>query len=153
MNRAEIIGNLGRDPDIRSMQDGTKVANLSVATAERWTDKQSGERRERTDWHPVVIFGGPAEVAEKYLRKRSKVFIAGKLQTRKYQAQDGQDRYTTEIVLNGFRGELEMLDSKPDRDQRIDDDWQAPAGGQAAQATDPDDLDDSIPFITNGGAR
>ena len=100
VNKVILVGNLGRDPEIRTLQDGTKVANLSVATSETWRDRDSGERRERTEWHRVVIFNDRlADVAEKYLRKGSKVYLEGQLQTRKWTGQDGQDRYTTEVVL------------------------------------------------------
>ena len=113
VNKVILVGNLGRDPEIRSLQDGTKVANLSVATSETWRDRDSGERRERTEWHRVVIFNDRlADVAEKYLRKGSKVYLEGQLQTRKWTGQDGQDRYTTEVVLQRYRGELTMLDSR-----------------------------------------
>ncbi len=113
VNKVILVGNLGRDPEIRTLQDGTKVANLSVATSETWRDRDSGERRERTEWHRVVIFNDRlADVAEKYLRKGSKVYLEGQLQTRKWTGQDGQDRYTTEVVLQRYRGELTMLDSR-----------------------------------------
>lgn len=113
VNKVILVGNLGRDPEIRSLQDGTKVANLSVATSETWRDKASGERRERTEWHRVVIFNDRlADVVEKYLRKGSKVYIEGQLQTRKWTGQDGQDRYSTEVVLQRYRGELTMLDGR-----------------------------------------
>ena len=113
VNKVILVGNLGRDPEIRSLQDGTKVANLSVATSENWRDRDSGERRERTEWHRVVIFNDRlADVAEKYLRKGSKVYLEGQLQTRKWTSQDGQERYTTEVVLQRYRGELTMLDSR-----------------------------------------
>jgi single-strand DNA-binding protein len=113
VNKVILVGNLGRDPEIRSLQDGSKVANLSVATSETWRDRESGERRERTEWHRVVIFNDRlADVAEKYLRKGSKVYLEGQLQTRKWTGQDGQDRYSTEVVLQRYRGELTMLDSR-----------------------------------------
>ncbi len=115
VNKVILVGNLGRDPEIRSTQDGTKVANLSLATSETWRDRNSGERRERTEWHRVVIFNERlCEVAEKYLRKGSKIYIEGQLQTRKWTDQNGQDRYTTEVVLQRFRGELTMLDGRQD---------------------------------------
>ncbi|MCK6451862.1 MAG: single-stranded DNA-binding protein [Alphaproteobacteria bacterium] len=111
VNKVILIGNLGRDPEIRSMQNGGRVCNLSVATSESWTDKQSGERREKTEWHRVVIFDDRlVDVCEKYLRKGRKVYVEGQLQTRKWQDQSGQDRYSTEVVLQRFRGELQMLD-------------------------------------------
>nr|WP_153216044.1 single-stranded DNA-binding protein [Tritonibacter litoralis] len=110
LNRAEIIGNLGSDPDVRSFSNGGKVANLSIATTRKWRDRQSGETREETEWHRVAITAeGLAGVAERYLKKGSKVFIAGRLRTRKWQDQNGQDRYSTEIVVSGFEGTLEML--------------------------------------------
>jgi len=110
VNKVIIIGNLGRDPEVRSMQNGDKVANLSVACSESWKDKNTGDRKERTEWVRVVIFGKVADVAERYLRKGSKVYIEGKLQTRKWQDQSGQDKYSTEVVLQGFGGQLVMLD-------------------------------------------
>ncbi len=115
VNKVILVGNLGRDPEIRSTQDGTKVANLSLATSETWRDRNSGERRERTEWHRVVIFNDKlCEVAEKYLRKGSKIYIEGQLQTRKWTDKEGQDRYSTEVVLQRFRGELTMLDGRQD---------------------------------------
>lgn len=113
INKVIIIGNLGADPDVRSTQDGRKIVNLSVATSETWKDKSTGERKERSEWHRVVIFNeGLAKVAENYLRKGSKVYLEGQLQTRKWQDQSGADRYSTEIVLQGFNGNLTMLDGK-----------------------------------------
>ncbi len=115
VNKAILIGNLGRDPEIRSTQDGTKIANFSVATSENWRDRSTGERREKTEWHRVVIFDEKlTEIAEKYLRKGSKVYVEGQIQTRKWQDQSGQEKYTTEVVLNRFRGTLTMLDSRRD---------------------------------------
>ncbi len=149
VNKVILIGNLGRDPEVRSTQDGTRVANLSVATSESWRDKNTGERRERTEWHRVVIFNERlSEVAEKYLRKGSKVYIEGQLQTRKWQDQSGQDKYTTEIVLNRFRGELTMLDSR--RDSEGAGEYGGAAASQesdsSATAGAGTDLDDEIPF-------
>jgi single-strand DNA-binding protein len=113
VNKVILVGNLGRDPEVRSTQDGAKVANLSLATSESWKDKNSGERRERTEWHRVAIFNERlVDVAEKYLKKGSKIYIEGQLQTRKWTDQSGAERYTTEIVLNRFRGELTMLDGR-----------------------------------------
>jgi len=115
VNKVILVGNLGRDPEIRSTQDGMKIANLSLATSETWRDRNSGERRERTEWHRVVIFNEKlCEVAEKYLRKGSKVYIEGALQTRKWTDQSGVEKYTTEVVLQRFRGELTMLDGRQD---------------------------------------
>src|ERR1700758_517236 len=112
INKVILVGNLGRDPEIRSTQDGMRIANLAVATSETWRDKMSGERKERTEWHRVVIFNERlAEFAEKYLKKGRKVYVEGALQTRKWTDNSGQERYTTEIVLQRFRGELTMLDS------------------------------------------
>jgi len=113
VNKVILVGNLGADPEVRSLPSGGKVVNLSVATSENWRDKNSGERRERTEWHRVVIFSeGLVRVAEQYLRKGSKVYIEGQLQTRKWQDQSGQDKYTTEVVLQGFNSTLTMLDGR-----------------------------------------
>ena len=113
VNKVILIGNLGRDPEVRSLNDGSKVVNLRIATSETWRDRASGERKERTEWHSVVIFNeNLAKVAESYLRKGSKIYIEGQLQTRKWTDQQGQDRYTTEIVLQRYRGELTILDSR-----------------------------------------
>ena len=111
VNKVILVGNLGRDPEIRSTQDGVRIANLNLATSESWRDRNSGERKERTEWHRIVIFNERlVEIAEKYLRKGSKIYVEGALQTRKWTDQQGQERYTTEIVLSRFRGELTMLD-------------------------------------------
>lgn len=113
VNKVILVGNLGRDPEIRRTQDGRPIANLRIATSESWRDRNSGERRERTEWHSVVIFNeNLCKVVEQYLRKGSKVYVEGQLQTRKWQDQQGQDRYTTEVVLQGFGGTLTMLDGR-----------------------------------------
>ncbi len=113
VNKVILVGNLGADPEIRNMQDGRPVCNLRIATSESWRDKSSGERRERTEWHRVVIFNeGLCRIAEQYLKKGAKVYIEGQIQTRKWQDQSGQDRYSTEIVLHGFNSTLTMLDSR-----------------------------------------
>ncbi len=113
VNKVILVGNLGNDPDIRRTQDGRPIANLSVATSESWKDRNTGERREKTEWHRVVIFNeGLCRIAEQYLRKGSKVYLEGQLQTRKWQDQSGQDRYSTEVVLQGFNGNLTMLDNR-----------------------------------------
>ncbi len=113
LNKVMIIGNLGRDPEVRSFQNGGKVCNLTVATSERWRDKNTGENREKTEWHRVAIFSeGLVRVCEQYLRKGSKVFIEGQLQTRKWQDQSGNDRYSTEVVIQGYNGTLTMLDGR-----------------------------------------
>ena len=141
VNKAIIIGNLGADPEIRTTQDGRKIANLKVATSESWKDKQTGERKERTEWHRVSIFSeGLASVAEKYLHKGSKVYIEGKIQTRKWTDQNGQDRYTTEIVVQGYGGTLVLLD-RPQSSQNE----QQPVQQQATSSL-ADDLGDDIPF-------
>ncbi len=115
VNKVILVGNLGADPDVKRMNNGDAVVNLSIATSENWKDKQSGERREKTEWHRVVIFNEHlAKVAENYLKKGSKVYVEGQLQTRKWQDRDGNDKYTTEIVLQRYRGELQMLDSRGD---------------------------------------
>jgi single-strand DNA-binding protein len=147
VNKVILVGNLGRDPEVRSMSNGGKVVNLSVATSESWKDKQSGERREKSEWHRVVIFNEHLiDVASQYLRKGSKVYLEGSLQTRKWQDQSGNDKYSTEVVLQKYRGELQMLDSRSDGDggqstQQAADAAQAPTGGGA---TPP--FDDDIPF-------
>ena len=113
VNKVILIGNLGRDPEVRTFQNGGKVCNLRIATSERWRDRNTGENRERTEWHSVAIFSEPlAKIAEQYLRKGSKVYLEGQLETRKWQDQSGQDRYSTEVVLRPYRGELTMLDGR-----------------------------------------
>ena len=113
VNKVIIVGNLGRDPEVRSFPNGGKVCNRRIATSETWRDKASGERKERTEWHSVAIFSEPlAKIAEQYLRKGSKVYIEGQLETRKWQDQSGADRYTTEVVLRPYRGELTLLDGR-----------------------------------------
>jgi single-strand DNA-binding protein len=115
VNKAIILGNLGRDPEVRSFPNGGKVCNLRIATSETWKDKTTGERKERTEWHSVAIMNEPlVKVAEQYLRKGSKVYIEGQLETRKWQDQAGNDKYATEIVLRPYRGELTILDGKPE---------------------------------------
>lgn len=157
VNKAIIVGNLGRDPEIRYTQDGSKLAQISVATSEQWKDRQTGERRERTEWHRVVIFDpNLADVAEQYLRKGSKIFIEGQLQTRKWQDQEGRDRYTTEVVVPRFRGTLTMLDSRSGGGDTGGDFNQGDGGGDTggfgggSGGSTPDtgggDLDDDIPF-------
>ena len=119
VNKVILVGNLGKDPEIRRTQDGRPIANLRIATSDSWRDKATGERREKTEWHSVVIFNeNLCKIAEQYLKKGSKVFIEGSLQTRKWQGQDGQDRYSTEVVLQGFNGNLTMLDGARGRRRR-----------------------------------
>ncbi len=156
VNKVILVGNLGRDPEVRSTQDGTKVANLSLATSENWKDKNSGERRERTEWHRVVIFNERlADVAEKYLKKGSKVYIEGQLQTRKWTDQSGTEKYTTEIVLQRFRGELTMLDGRGGAPADAGEGGgmsELPMGGGGGSRSGGGggggggDLDDDIPF-------
>ncbi len=113
VNKVILIGNLGADPDVKRTQDGRPIANLSIATSETWRDKSSGERKEKTEWHRVVIFAeGLAKIAEQYLKKGAKVYVEGQLQTRKWQDKDGKDRYSTEVVLQNYNGTLTMLDGK-----------------------------------------
>src|ERR1051325_5932156 len=113
VNKVILVGNLGKDPEVRHTQDGRSIVNLSVATSENWKDKQTGERKERTEWHRVVIFNeNLAKIAEQYLKKGAKVYLEGQLQTRKYTDKDGSEKYSTEIVLQKFRGELVMLDGR-----------------------------------------
>src|SRR5271170_6385171 len=134
VNKVILVGNLGRDPEIRSLNSGDRVANLSLATSETWRDRSSGERKERTEWHRVVIFNERlVEIAEKYLRKGSKIYIEGALQTRKWTDSSGQERYTTEVVLQRFRGELTMLDGRPGADGGADDGgYESPGYGGGA---------------------
>jgi single-strand DNA-binding protein len=144
VNKVILIGNVGNDPDMRYTANGGAVCNLSVATTDSWRDKQSGENQERTEWHRVVMFGKLGEIAGEYLRKGSKVYIEGRLQTRKWQDKSGQDRYTTEIVAN----DMQMLDSKGGGSAAFDS---APASQpsskqQPASAPPLDDFDDDIPF-------
>ena len=143
VNKVILVGNLGRDPDVRRMTSGEPVVNLSVATSESWRDKASGERKERTEWHRVVIFNeNLAKVAEQYLRKGSKIYLEGQLSTRKWTDKDGAEKYTTEIVLNRFRGELVMLDGRSEGGGAM-----ARAGsGESPASFDRDDMDDEIPF-------
>jgi single-strand DNA-binding protein len=112
VNKVIIVGNLGQDPEVKFMPSGEAVANISIATSETWKDKQSGEQKEKTEWHRVSMFGKLAEIAGEYLKKGSKVYIEGKLQTRKWQNAEGKDQYTTEIVLQGYNGVMQMLDGK-----------------------------------------
>ncbi len=176
VNKVILVGNLGRDPESRSFQNGGKVVELRIATSENWKDRNTGERKERTEWHTVKVFSeGLANVAERYLRKGSKVYIEGALQTRKWQDQDGKDRYSTEIVLQGFNAVLTMLDGAPGQGSGAGggggnvssgrDDWGSGGGGRddfapasggsgfgGGSSGGPsrgggfDDLDDDVPF-------
>ena len=156
VNKVILVGNLGADPEVKTMQSGDKLVNLSVATSETWRDRQSGERREKTEWHRVVIFNeNLAKVAEQYLRKGSKVYLEGQLQTRKWQDQNGADRYSTEVVLQKYRGELTMLDGRNDREGAAMGGGNMGYGGGGGQGMPQDrgpapsigsDMDDDIPF-------
>jgi len=169
VNKVILVGNLGKDPEIRSMQDGTKIVNLTLATSETWNDKSTGERKEKTEWHRVAIFNDRiADVAERYLKKGAKIYVEGALQTRKWTDQSGQERYTTEVVIGRFKGELTMLDTRGSGGGEMGEggssytpreraparaaaggasrgagagapSWDAPRGGAT-------DLDDEIPF-------
>ena len=146
VNKVILVGNLGKDPETRRLQSGDPVVNLSIATSESWRDKASGERKEKTEWHRVVIFNkNLAEVAEKYLRKGSKVYVEGALQTRKWTDKDGQDKYSTEIVLQNFRGELTMLDTRGEGGSAMSRNSSA-SNDSAPGNFDRSELDDEIPF-------
>ena len=150
VNKVTLVGNLGRDPEIRAMQNGDKIVQLSVATSDRWKDKNSGEQRERTEWHRVVIFNDAlGKIAEQYLKKGSTVYLEGQLQTRKWtDQQSGQDKYTTEVVLQRYRGELTLLGSRSEN--QLSNDQQNYEIDQSNQISMSDniatDLDDEIPF-------
>ena len=130
LNKVMLIGHLGKDPEIRKTQDGRSVANFSLATSESWKDKNTGEKKEKTDWHNVVVFNeGLAGVIEKYVKKGSKIYVEGKLQTRKWQDKDGSDRYTTEVILQNFDGKIILLDGKnSSNEQSSHSDYHAPVG-------------------------
>jgi single-strand DNA-binding protein len=150
VNKVILVGNLGRDPEVRTFQNGGKVCNLRVATSENWKDRNTGERRERTEWHSVAIFSEPlARIAEQYLRKGSKVYLEGQLETRKWQDQSGQDRYTTEVVIRPYRGELTLLDGRGEGgggDDRSSSGGYDDRGGSAGGGSGYGDMDDEIPF-------
>jgi single-strand DNA-binding protein len=140
VNKVILVGNLGKDPEIRRTQDGRPIANLSVATSESWKDKNTGERKEKTEWHRVVIFNeGLCRIAEQYLKKGSKVYLEGSLQTRKWQDKDGNDKYSTEVVLQGFNSSLTMLDGR------------GGGGGDFAGSSDDDGF--GSPGPSSGGTR
>ena len=157
VNKVILIGNLGRDPEVRTLNDGSPVVTLSLATSESWKDKASGERRERTEWHRVVIFNeNLAKVAENYLKKGAKVYIEGQLQTRKWTDKDGNEKYTTEVVLQRYRGDLTMLDAKGEGGGSFSSDRSAKVegggtggsggGGDSSGGGKDSDFDDEIPF-------
>jgi single-strand DNA-binding protein len=161
VNKVILVGNLGRDPEVRSFQNGGKVVNLRIATSETWRDKQSGERKERTEWHSVAIYNEAlGKIAEQYLKKGSTVYIEGQLETRKWQDQSGADRYTTEVVLRQFRGELTLLGGRDggggggggDYGDRGGDEYQGGGSGGSSRGSSGggggsrSDMDDEIPF-------
>ena len=164
VNKVILVGNLGKDPEVRTTQDGTKIVNFTLATSETWNDRASGERKEKTEWHRVVIFNeNIATIAEKYLRKGRKVYVEGSLQTRKWTDQSGQEKYTTEVVISRFRGDIQLLDSRSDdagagegggyqARERAPARGSAPAGGRESGGASWEaprggsDLDDEIPF-------
>lgn len=147
LNKVLLIGNLGADPEVRRMNSGDPVVNLRVATSETWKSRETGERQEKVTWHNVVIFNeGLAKVAENYLRKGSKVYIEGQLQTRRWQDRDGNDKYTTEVVLQKYRGELVLLDSKGGGSPGEPSQQSEPQGGRPSEDFTSDTLDDRIPF-------
>lgn len=153
MNRVTIMGRVGKDPEMRSFQSGDKVANFSVATSERWKDKATGEKKEKTEWHNVAVFGGAAGVVEQYVHKGDQILIEGSLQTRKWQDQSGADRYTTEIVVKPFSGNIELIGgAKGDGGggsgggQRGDDDQGGGYGDKRNPPPPRADMDDEIPF-------
>ena len=162
VNKVILVGNLGRDPEIRSLNSGDRVANLSIATSETWRDRTSGERKERTEWHRVVIFNERlADIAERFLRKGRKVYLEGALETRKYTDQSGQEKYTTEVVLQRFRGELTLLDARGSGGESFGGGEERSSGGSSFGRSSPvdrkparasggggggGDIDDDIPF-------
>tara|TARA_B100001109_G_C18627115_1_gene364285 strand:+ start:49 stop:501 length:453 start_codon:yes stop_codon:yes gene_type:complete len=146
VNKVILIGNLGRDPEVRTFQNGGKVCNFSIATSETWKDRNSGERQERTNWHNIAIFNeNLAQIAEQYLRKGSKVYVEGQLETRKWQDQAGNDRYTTEVVLRNFRGELTLLDGRSENNNSNFSETASIDDGSSDKVL-TNDIDDEIPF-------
>ncbi|MBN8521124.1 MAG: single-stranded DNA-binding protein [Alphaproteobacteria bacterium] len=158
VNKVILVGNVGQDPEIRSMQSGDKVASFSVATSESWKDKTSGEKKEKTEWHRVSVWNqGLVKIIESYVKKGSKVYLEGALETRKWQDKDGQDKYTTEVVLRAYRGELTLLDSRGGgqgggySNNNGGPDYEAPmssgsSGGSSKRPAPVDELEDEIPF-------
>ncbi len=156
INKVTLVGNLGREPEVRHTQSGSKIVNMSIATTDSWKDKQTGERKERTEWHRVVIFNpGLADIAERFVKKGSRVYIEGSLQTRKWQDNSGVEKYTTEIVLQNYNGELVLLDAKGSDGYESSSSSSLPFGNDSSSsnnagwdeaATSSSDLDDDIPF-------
>ena len=153
INKVILVGNLGAKPEIKYASNGNAISNLSVATSESWTDKSTGQKQDRTEWHRVSLFGKVAEIAGQYLDKGSKVYVEGKLQTRKWQDQNGQDRYTTEVVVSGFNGTLQMLDRRDDMNSNPATQSSQPQSQSAPEPAPaaitpvaPDEFEDDIPF-------
>jgi len=148
INKVILVGNLGAKPEIKYASNGNAISNLSIATSESWTDKSTGQKQERTEWHRVSLFGKVAEIAGQYLDKGSKVYVEGKLQTRKWQDQSGQDRYTTEVVISGYSGTLQMLDRRDDMNSSapVQKSQQASQPAPAITPVAPDEFEDDIPF-------
>ena len=153
INKVILVGNLGAKPEIKYASNGNAISNLSVATSESWTDKSTGQKQDRTEWHRVSLFGKVAEIAGQYLDKGSKVYVEGKLQTRKWQDQNGQDRYTTEVVVSGFNGTLQMLDRRDDMNSSPATQSSQPQSQAAPEPAPaaitpvaPDEFEDDIPF-------
>ncbi len=153
VNKAILLGNLGRDPEIRSMQSGAKMASFSIATSKRWKDRNTQEQKEKTSWHNIVVFGdGLVDIVEKYVKKGSKIYIEGELQTRKWQDKDGNDRYTTEVILQGYNSNLTLLDSRnnsqmsSENSDQIDQSRSFEDNSFGGEAKDSGDLDEDIPF-------
>ena len=153
VNKVILLGNLGRDPEIRSMQSGKKMASFSIATSKRWKDRNTQEQKENTSWHNIVVFNeGLVDVIEKYIKKGSKIYVEGELSTRKYQDKDGNDKYTTEVVLQGYNSTLTMLDSRNSGSASIEESPNSSSSDSKledsfdSQVSDSQDLDDDIPF-------
>ena len=150
VNKVIILGNLGRDPEIRSMQSGSKMASFSIATSKRWKDKSTQEQKEKTTWHNIVVFGdGLVDIVEKYVKKGSKLYVEGELQTRKWQDKDQNDRYTTEVVLQGYNCNLTLLDSRNNSnnvDQQSSSNDQIVDNSSSVESVDSQDSEDDIPF-------
>ena len=150
VNKVILLGNLGRDPEIRSMQSGSKMASFSIATSKRWKDKNTQEQKEKTSWHNIVVFGdGLVDIVEKYVKKGSKIYVEGELQTRKWQDKEGNDRYTTEIILQGYNCNLTLLDSRNTSSNSLENQDSSTADSDdsfSSEATDSSDLDEDIPF-------
>jgi single-strand DNA-binding protein len=153
INKVILVGNLGAKPEIKYASNGNAISNLSVATSESWTDKNTGQKQDRTEWHRVSLFGKVAEIAGQYLDKGSKVYVEGKLQTRKWQDQNGQDRYTTEVVVSGFNGTLQMLDRRDDMNSNAASQSSQPQSQATPEPAPaaitpvaPDEFEDDIPF-------